>query len=88
MIYSFYGKLCVGTTDVVSLREANLPPPFYCYGACAPFYDQFLADADAVEEAGVSAERLQLDDMPHGFENQGGWIPPYAQWLNDIFEND
>ena len=61
---------------------------FYCYGACDPFYDQFLADADAVEEAGVSAERLQLDDMPLGFENQGGWIPPYAQWLNDIFEND
>lgn len=85
MIYSFYGRLSVGTTDVASLREANLPTTFYCYGTRDPFYNQFLANADAVEEAGVSVERLQLDDMPHGFGNQGGWIPVYDQWLSEVF---
>lgn len=85
MIYSFYGRLSVGTTDVASLREANLPPTFYCYGTRDPFYNQFLANADAVEDAGVSVERLQLDDMPHGFGNQGGWILVYDQWLSEVF---
>lgn len=88
MIYSFYGRLSVGTTDVDSLREADLPPTFYCYGTRDPFYDQFLANADAVEEAGVPVERFQLDDMPHGFGNQGGWIPAYDQWLTQIFEEN
>ena len=85
MIYSFYGRLSVGTTDVESLQKADLPPTFYCYGTRDPFYDQFLANADAVEEAGVSVERLQLDDMPHGFGNQGGWIPTYDKWLGEVF---
>ena len=88
MIYSFYGRLSVGTTDVEALREGNLPPTFYCYGTNDPFYQQFLANADAVEAAGVAVERLQLDDMPHGFGNQGGWIPAFAQWLSNIFENN
>ncbi len=88
MIYSFYGRLSVGTTDVDSLREAELPPTFYCYGTRDPFYGQFLANADAAEEAGVSVERLQLDDMPHGFGSQGGWIPAYNQWLTQIFESN
>ena len=83
-----YGRLSVGTTDVDSLREADLPPTFYCYGTRDPFYDQFLANADAVEEAGVPVERFQLDDMPHGFGNQGGWIPTYDQWLTQVFEQN
>lgn len=76
MIYSFYGRLSVGTTDVALLRSGNLPPTFYCYGTRDPFYEQFLANADAAEEAGVSVQRLQLDNMPHGFGADGGWIPP------------
>ncbi|HIZ55435.1 MAG TPA: alpha/beta hydrolase fold domain-containing protein [Firmicutes bacterium] len=85
MIYSFYGRLSVGTTDVELLRSGNLPPTFYCYGTRDPFYNQFLANADAAEEAGVSVERLQLDDMPHGFGAQGDWIPTYSEWLESIF---
>ena len=76
MIYSFYGRLSVG------------PPTFYCYGTRDPFYNQFLANADAAEEAGVSVERLQLDGMPHGFGARGGWIPAYDEWLSGIFENN
>ncbi len=87
MIYSFYGRLSVGTTDVELLRSGDLPPTFYCYGTRDPFYDQFLANADAAREAGVSVERLQLDGMPHGFGARGGWIPAYDEWLSDIFQN-
>ena len=87
MIYSFYGRLSVGTTDVELLRSGSLPPTFYCYGTRDPFYRQFLANADAAEEAGVSVERLQLDGMPHGFGAGGGWIPAYDQWLSDIFNS-
>ena len=88
MIYSFYGRLSFGTTDVKLLRSGDLPPTFYCYGTRDPFYDQFLANADAAEEAGVSVERLQLDGMPHGFGASGGWIPAYDQWLSEIFANN
>lgn len=88
MIYSFYGRLSVGTTDVDSLREADLPPTFYCYGPRDPFYEQFLANAEAAEQAGVSVERLELEGMPHGFGAEGGWLEPYGQWLSSIFENN
>ena len=85
MIYSFYGRLSVGTTDVALLRAGDLPPTFYCYGTRDPFYSQFLANADAAEQAGVAVERLQLDDMPHGFGARGGWIPTFDSWLRGIF---
>lgn len=90
MIYSFYGRLSVGTTDVELLRSGSLPPTFYfyCYGTRDPFYQQFLANADAAKEAGVLVERLQLDDMPHGFGVRGGWIPVYDEWLTGIFEGN
>ncbi len=85
MIYSFYGRLSVGSTDVEALRAGEIPPTFYCYGTRDPFYDQFLANADAVEEAGVPVERLQLDDMPHGFGVRGDWIPEFDDWLTEVF---
>lgn len=85
MIYSFYGRLSVGTTDVELLRAGNLPPTFYCYGTRDPFYNQFLANADAAEQAGVEVERLQLDGFPHGFGASGDWIPAYDQWLSAVF---
>lgn len=88
MIYSFYGRLSLGTTDVESLREADLPPTFYCYGTSDPFYEQFLANADSVEEAGVKVERLQLDGMPHGFGDQGGWMDEFDQFLEQVFDEN
>lgn len=64
----------------------NLPPTFYCYGTRDPFYEQFLANADAAQEAGVAVERLQLDGMPHGFGASGDWIPAYDRWLTEVFQ--
>lgn len=85
MIYSFYGRLSVGSTDVEMLRNGNLPPTFYCYGTRDPFYDQFLANADAAEAAGVRVERLQLDGRPHGFGYREDWFDAYDGFLTDIF---
>ena len=67
------------------LRSGDLPPTFYCYGTRDPFYDQFLANADAAEAAGVAVERLQLDGMPRGFGASGGWILAYDAWLKEVF---
>ena len=88
MIYSFYGRLSVGSTDVEALRAGELPPTFYCYGTEDPFYRQFLANADAVEAGGVAVERLQLDGMPHGFGFRGDWIPAYDTWLSTVFQTN
>ena len=85
MIYSFYGRLSVGTTDVELLRSGELPPTFYCYGTEDPFYRQFLANASAAEEAGVTVHRLQLDGMPHGFGSRGDWLEEYDRFLTDVF---
>lgn len=85
MIYSFYGRLSVGSTDVEMLRAGNLPPTFYCYGTRDPFYQQFLANADAVEAAGVRVVRLELPDRPHGFGYREGWIDTYDEFLTDVF---
>lgn len=85
MIYSFYGRLSVGSTDVEMLRSGNLPPTFYCYGTRDPFYEQFLANADAVEAAGVRVERLQLDGRPHGFGYREDWFDAYDSFLGDVF---
>lgn len=87
MIYSFYGRLSVGSTDVEMLRTGNLPPTFYCYGTRDPFYEQFLANADAAEAAGVQVERLQLDGRPHGFGYREDWFDAYDRFLSDIFFN-
>ena len=85
MIYSFYGRLSAGSTDVEMLRAGNLPPTFYCYGTRDPFYEQFLANADAVEAAGVRVERLQLDGRPHGFGYREDWFDAYDNFLTDVF---
>lgn len=74
MIYSFHGRLSVGNMDVETLRAGELPPTFCCYGARDPFYDQFLANADAVEDAGVRVERLELAGRPHGFDYRADWF--------------
>ena len=47
-----------------------------------------MSAAVAAKEAEVLVERLQLDDMPHGFGVRGGWIPVYDEWLTGIFEGN
>ena len=85
MIYSFYGRLSFGTTDVELLRSGDLPPTFYCYGTEDPFYSQFEAQYDLMQDVGVATKRIVLQDWPHGFGGDGGWVEDYAQWLEQVF---
>lgn len=90
-IYSFYGRLAVGSTDVDQFRESNLPPTFYAYGTEDPFYRQFMANADAVREAGVIVEEHCYEDQPHGFgagNEHSNWVPEFDRFLSEIFANN
>ena len=85
MIYSFYGRLSVASMDEESLRAGDLPPTFYCYGTEDPFYRQFEAQYDLMQRVGVSTRRIVLEDWPHGFGGDGGWVADYAAWLEEVF---
>ena len=67
MIYSFYGRLSVSMNNVETLRAANLPPAFYCWGTRDGFAGQFTQNSNAVREAGCEVETLILDGYPHGY---------------------
>lgn len=71
MIYSFYGRLSVSMNNVETLRAANLPPAFYCWGTRDGFAPQFTQNANAVEEAGCRVERKILQGYPHGYGTGG-----------------
>ena len=85
MIYSFYGRLSVASMDEEELRSGNLPPTFYCYGTEDPFYRQFEAQYDLMQDVGVITKRIVLQDWPHGFGGDGDWVEDYAQWLEQVF---
>lgn len=85
MIYSFYGRLSVASLDVEALQEAELPPTFYCYGTEDPFYQQFEAQVELMDEVGIDTKTIVLEDWPHGFGGNGGWVGDYAAWLGEIF---
>jgi acetyl esterase/lipase len=67
MIYSFYGRLGVASTDVEKFRVSDLPPTYFLYGTRDPFVDQFEACANVLRQAGVPVESHALEGMPHGF---------------------
>ena len=85
MIYSFYGRLSVASMDEDALRAGDLPPTFYCYGTEDPFYRQFEAQYGLMQDIGVATKRIVLQDWPHGFGGDGGWVEDYAQWLGQVF---
>lgn len=80
MIYSFYGRLSVSMNDVETLRAANLPPAFYCWGTRDGFAGQFTQNANAVEQAGCRVERKILQNYPHGYGSGGN----ASVWGNDF----
>lgn len=85
MIYSFYGRLSVASLDVAHLKAAELPPTFYCYGTEDPFYRQFEAQVKLMDEVGITSNTIVLDEWPHGFGGNGGWVADYAAWLENVF---
>ena len=87
MIYSFYGRLSVASTDVEKFKASDLPPTYFLYGTRDPFVSQFEACVNALEQAGVPVESHVLQDWPHGFgAADGNWILDFDQWLTGIFE--
>ena len=89
MIYSFYGRLSVASTDVAKFRTSNLPPAYFLYGTRDPFVSQFALNINALREAGISVESRVLQDWPHGFgASNGEWITVYDRWLSNVFQNN
>jgi acetyl esterase/lipase len=88
MIYSFYGRLSVASTDVDKFKESDLPPSYFLYGTRDPFVAQFEACVAALQNAGVPVESHALQDMPHGFGvGDGQWLIDFDKWLESIFKN-
>lgn len=80
MIYSFYGRLSVSMNNVATLREANLPPAFYCWGTRDGFARQFTQNSEAVRQAGCEVETYILQNYPHGYGTGGN----ANVWGNDF----
>lgn len=85
IIYSFYGRLSVASLDRSDLKKGNLPPTFYAYGTEDPFYVQFNQQYHLMKEMGEDVSRIILNNWPHGFGADGGWVEDYGRWLDHIF---
>ena len=89
MIYAFYGRLSVASTDVEKFKASKIPPTFFAYGTRDPFYRQFQACADAVREAGVEVEEHEYEGMPHGFGyTHEEWMISFDRWMTEIMSNN
>jgi acetyl esterase/lipase len=89
MIYSFYGRLSVASTDVEKFKNSNLPPTFFAYGTKDPFVGEFEECIETLRQAGVPVEDHVLQDWPHGFGvGDGQWIQDFDQWVTNIFKNN
>lgn len=88
MIYSFYGRLSVASADVAEFASAGLPPTFFGYGTRDPFVGEFAKCIAALREAGVPVVDAPLQEMPHGYGAEGGWIPAYDEWLTQVFADN
>lgn len=91
MIYSFYGRLSVSMNNVETLRAANLPPAFYCWGTRDGFASQFTQNSNAVREAGCMVETHILRNYPHGYGTGGTdavWGNAFDEFLTPIMANN
>ena len=91
MIYSFYGRLSVSMNNVATLRAANLPPAFYCWGTRDGFAGQFAQNSNAVKEAGCEVETHILQNYPHGYGTGGSatvWGNDFDAFLTSIMQRN
>ncbi len=91
MIYSFYGRLSVSMNNVETLRAANLPPAFYCWGTRDGFASQFTQNSNAVREAGCTVETHILQNYPHGYGTGGNasvWGNDFDAFLTPIMQRN
>lgn len=85
MIYSFYGRLSVASTDVEKFKESDLPPTYFLYGSDEVFRSQIEACAKAAQQACVPVESQILEGWQHGFGARGDWFAGFDAWLTKVF---
>ena len=88
VIYSFYGRLSVAELDVDTLRNANLPPTYVCYGTNEVFRSQIERHITALREAGVTVGVNMLEGYSHGFGANGNWCPDFDEFLMSVFPKE
>lgn len=91
MVYAFYGRLSVSMNNVATLRAANLPPAFYCWGTRDSFAGQFTQNSTAVSEAGCQVVTHVLQGYPHGYGTGGSpsvWGEAFDAFLTPIMERN
>ena len=83
MGYSFYGILSVADLDENTFKDFDLPPTYYVYGTEDPFYNQFNAQVDLLENLNKNIEVNVLDNYPQGFGASGNWIFKVDAWIDE-----
>lgn len=86
--FSLYGRLNVASTDTEMLKNANLPPTYYCYGTNEVFRSQIENQIELLKNIGVELRINMLDGHSHGFGANANWFNDYDNWLSGIFENN
>lgn len=85
LIYSFYGRLSVASTDINQLRRAELPPTYVLYGSNEVFRNQIENQVKLLKEAEVPVESHILDGYSHGFGARGDWFEDFDAFLDKRF---
>ena len=85
LMYSFYGRLSVASTDINKLRNSDLPPTYVLYGSNEVFRNQIENQVELLKEAEVPVESHILDGYSHGFGARGNWFGDFDVFLNKIF---
>lgn len=87
LMYSFYGRLSVASTDVEKFRASNLPPTYVLYGSEEIFRGQIEHQVELLQEAEVPVESHILAGYQHGFGARGDWFADYDRFLAQVFED-
>ena len=87
LMYSFYGRLSVASTDTEALKNADLPPTYVLYGSNEVFRNQIENQVDLLEEIGTPVERHILEGYSHGFGARGDWFDDFDRFLTEVFDS-
>lgn len=85
LMYSFYGRLSVASTDAEALKNADLPPTYVLYGSNEVFRNQIENQVDLLEEIGAPVEHHILEGYSHGFGARGNWFEDFDRFLTEIY---
>ena len=88
LMYSFYGRLSVASTDAEALKNADLPPTYVLYGSNEVFRNQIENQVRLLEEIGAPVERHMLEGYSHGFGARGDWFDDFDRFLNEVFDSN